>query len=128
MSNFNPELIDYRLTQHEQQIEHIRKHNHDVNKSLLSINENLAIINKSLSDELEKAMEMEGKVAGLEKEIKSRVTVLEDDLRNRNTKSDLIKSLLVWGKFAFYFMVVTLAIYHLIDKSELNAIVNHFTH
>lgn len=112
-------VIEYRVNKHDEQIEHIRKHNDDVNASLVVINENLSSINKSLKEEVEKA-----------KETEKRIFALEDDLKVRTTEKNHLKHILVtWPNIMFKIAIavfVVISLFSQLDYSKTQVLLRHF--
>lgn len=104
------DLITFRLDQHDEQIQHIRKHNHDVNNGLIVVNEGLKLINKNIDDMVEKFLK-----------ISERLEKLEDELNIRKYKNTLVSTIIKnWP-----IVIILIILFASLDISKLIELVKH---
>lgn len=99
------EVLTYIVEDHAEQIDGLRKHSHETNKSFVLLEENIRIINSNLEKMLTESVRLADKI-----------NILDEDLRDRVNKSKLIQKLAsLWPLLLISVVILSTLDYHKIS-------------
>lgn len=106
------EVLEYKVSMHEEQIKSLRQHAHEVNLTLTGINAAMDLIKKTFHEHYERLVI-----------VSERVKKIEEDSKERKIKLGLVKaSLRYWP-----YVLVVLAILSALDINQLVSLIKKLT-